>query len=337
MICKKRLPFLLLIVGLSGCGSENEDKATNKPAEEKHVPVAKKHKMVVSQEEDDSSEDSKYEEEYGEPHPGNVFPYYNAAKKILKNWNQAISKHKPENLENLYADEVIYYGKKSNKQAIVNQKSDWLKKHTSYKQELGYTDIYYYDNEVYIYKIGPKQFELVAEFTKICIENQKKTEVISYLYFRKFGKEWKIVRETDVITEINLAKKKPVLNLPEGERRYYVGQWSDTRDVPGFAHDQVPYESSLNFTVADNGITGVYHWYSGTARSRTFYLIKSGKIANGILELEVIFSVMDDPAPEDFDEDEPTETWRFKILENNQLFCLSKDSPSYGKTLLLAN
>ncbi|WP_186280153.1 hypothetical protein [Fluviicola chungangensis] len=289
----------------------------------KVIPEAQKQKAVHSDKKTkpDASGDSK-----DKPNTENVFRRYDAVKKILKKWNEAISEHRLSDLENLYADEVSYYSKKSNKQAVLTQKSDWLKIHPSYKQELGYVDVYYDDEDV----LG---VEFVVQFTKICIENGKKTEIESYLYFRKFGNEWKIVRETDAPTEVNVARKKPVTNLPEGNYNYYTGQWSDTRDVQGFGHDQVPYSVNLNFTIGVGGITGVYHYYSGTARSRTFYLIKSGKIDNGILELHVIYSQVDDPEPEDFDEDAETETWRFKILENKQLFSLSKDEAFYSRAL----
>jgi len=228
---------------------------------------------------------------------------------------------------------VIYYAKNSNRQAILTQKSDWLKKHTSYKQELGYTDVYHDEQDVEL-------VEFVAQFTKICIENKKKTEVESYLYFRKFGKEWKIVRETDAPTEVNVARKKPVLDLPEGHYNYYAGQWSDARDVPGFGHDYVPYSVDLNFTIGADGITGAYDYYSGTARGHSFYLIKSGKVENGILELEVIYSKFDDPMFADPDEvaaylaaETETNTLCFKIIENKQLFLLSKDGAFYSRVL----
>lgn len=281
-----------------------------------------KPEAVHSEKKSNVSEDSKDTQ-----NTENVFRRYDAVKKILKKWNQAISEHQLSDLENLYADEVSYYAKKITKQAILTQKSDWLKKHTSYKQELGYTDVYYNDRDT----LG---VEFVTQFTKICIENKRKTEVESFLYFRKFGKEWKIVRETDAITEVNVARKKPIANLPEGEYEYYVGQWSDTRDIPQFAHDMVPYNSSLDFTIGDEGILGVYSEYSGTARSRMYYLVKSGKVDNGILELKMIYSQFADPTPEDFEGAEETETWRFKIFQNQQLVCLSPENLTlYSKTL----
>ncbi|WP_430402837.1 hypothetical protein [Fluviicola sp.] len=323
MICKQLLVFLLAAAALSACNSGNPKKAKTKA-----IPEAQKQETVHSEKKPVVSEDLK-----DTTNTENVFRRYDAVKKILKKWNQAISEHRPSDLESLYADEVSYYSKKSNKQAILTQKSDWLKKHTSYKQELGYTDIYYDEDDIEV-------VELVAQFTKICIENKKKMEVESYLYFRKFGKEWKMVRETDAPTEVNVARKKPVVELPEGEYSYFIGKWSDTRDIPGFGHDQVPYRVELEFTIGADGITGVYDFYSGTARSHSFYLIKSGKVENGILELQVIYSKFDDPMFADPDEvaaylaaETETTTLRFKIIENKQLFLLSKDEAFYSRAL----
>jgi hypothetical protein len=319
MIGKQIRVIFLLAIGLTACNSENtkDDKSNTGSGVEQQKNTRSENETALS---DESESDE-------ESDPENVFRGYDAGKKILKNWNQAISEHQLSDLENLYADEVFYYAKKMTKQAILDQKSDWLKKHMSYQQKLGYSAVYYDDRDT----LG---VEFVAQFTKICIENKKKTEVESYLYFRKFGSDWKIVQETDAITEVNLARKKPVVNLPEGKYKYYVGQWSDTRDIPQFAHEMVPYNSSLDFTIGEEGISGVYNEYSGTARSRAYYLVKSGKVENGILELKVIYSPFANPAPEDFDGGEETKTWRFKILENQQLLCLSSENLTlYSKTL----
>jgi len=262
-----------------------------------------------------------------EPNAENVFLRYDAVKKVLHEWNEAVKRHRTIDMEKLYADKVMYYSKETDKQSVFNQKNEWFKKHLSYSQELGYHEVYYDDSDT----LG---LEFIASFTKICIENNKRTEVESFLYFRKFGNDWKIVKETDALTEVNAAKKKPLTSLPEGSYEYYQGYWSDTRDIPQFAHDMAPYNTSLNFTISGKGITGVYNEYSGTARSRTFYLVKSGKITNGILELQMVYSESDDPAPEDLEGNEETETWRFKILPDKKLLCISKENVSlYSRTL----
>ena len=337
MICKQILVFLLAAAALSACNSGNpkEDKTKVIPEAEKPETGHPEKKPAVSKD---------FEET---PDTGNIFRRYDAVKKILKIWNQAISGHRMADLENLYADEVIYYSKKSNKQAILTQKSDWLKKHPSYKQELGYTNVYFDEDDIQEVEELVLKVAFVAQFTKICIENGKKTEVESYLYFRKFGKEWKIVCETDALTEVNVMRKKPLVDLPEGEYNYYLGQWSDTRDVPGFAHDMVPYSASLDFKIGAGEITGVYDYYSGTLRSHTYYVIKSGKVVNGILELETAYSEVDIPSipsSEDIDEmyedsylSKETEILRFKILENKQLVGLSKECFAYSRTLKRIN
>ncbi|WP_343605779.1 hypothetical protein [Fluviicola sp.] len=338
MIRKQLLVFLLGITTFSACNSGT-------PKEEKTNAVlqAEKPKTVHSEKKKQAiSEDSEQTPDI--PDTGNIFRRYDAVKKVLKKWNQAISDHQLSDLENLYADEVIYYSKKSSKQTILNQKSSWLKKHPSYKQKLGYTDVYFDQDDIQEVEEPVLKVAFVARFTKICIENGKKKEVESYLYFRKFGNKWKIVCETDAITEVNVALNKPVMDLPEGEYHYYIGQWSDTRDVPGFAHDMAPYDSRLDFTIKDGEILGVYDWYSGTLRSHIFYLIKSGKIKNGILELEIVYCEVDIPSiPEHIDDIEEdylskeTETWSFKILDNKQLIGISKDCYSYSQTLKRIN
>lgn len=256
-----------------------------------------------------------------------VFLRYDAVKKALHEWNEAITRHRTIDMENLYADTVIYYSEKLAKQSVFSRKNEWFKKHPFHSQELGPYEIYYDDSD----SLG---LEFTAAFTKVSIEKEQRVEVDAYLYFRKFGEQWKIVKETDAITEVYVAKKKPVTSLPLGNYSFYQGYWSDTRDIPQLAHDMVPYNTSLDLKVTPKGITGLYNEYSGTTRSRIFYLVKSGKIVNGILELQLVYSESDETSLEDLEGNEETETWRFKILPDQKLLGISKENGAlYAKTL----
>lgn len=256
-----------------------------------------------------------------------IFLRYDAVRNVLYEWNAAIDSHRTFELEKLYAKKVRYYSKMTDRQEVIHQKNEWLKQHKFYAQQLGHCEIYYDDSDT----LG---LEFTASFIKICIEKTKQTEVESFLTFRKFGNEWKIIEETDGPTEVNAAKMKPVHTLPDGSYRYYLGYWSDTRDIPRFAQDMAPYSSTLEFEITEKGITGVYDDYSGTMRSRTHYLVKSGKIVDGILELYVVYSPVENPSPKDLEGTEETQTWRFKILANQQLTCLSKENVTlYSRTL----
>ncbi len=96
----------------------------------------------------------------------------------------------------------------------------------------------------------------------------------------------------------------------------------------------VPYNTSLDLKVTPKGITGLYNEYSGTTRSRIFYLVKSGKIVNGILELQLVYSESDETSLEDLEGNEETEIWRFKILPDQKLLGISKENGAlYAKTL----
>lgn len=309
--------FLLLFMGtgITGCSSGS----------------AAEENLVVEEERAEAGGNLPVEESLEELTEENVFLRYDAVKSALARWNTAIDAHRTFDLEKLYAEKVRYYAKTTDRQSVLNQKNEWLKQHKFYAQQLGHIEVYYDDSDT----LG---LEFIAHFTKICIEKTKQTEVESFLHFRKFGKDWKIVEETDGPTEVHAAKKKPLQTLPNGSYEYYIGYWTDTRDMPQFAHDMVPYNSSLNFKIGEKGITGIYNDYSGTMRSSTYYFVKSGRIVDGILELNVIFSQSDDPQPEDFEGNEETETWRFKILENKALICLSKENPTlYSRTLRLLN
>lgn len=116
----------------------------------------------------------------------------------LQNWNQVHNESNSKEFEQLYSDEVLYYGETLNVAQIVKSKQNLFKKYPSFKQEIDLqtTEITTID----------KSYEVA--FDKKVTINSKTTTYPSYLSFIKDNESWKITVEGDLVTDENLAKGK---------------------------------------------------------------------------------------------------------------------------------
>ncbi len=267
-----------------------------------------------------------------DPNSEGVFVRYNEAKRLTTEWNAAIDGNQPQDFHHLYADTVNYYSKILTKGACIDNKTKWLTAHAGYQQKIEDLEVYYMDDDT-------AGLIFMARFTKICIDKNDTTKIQSYLNFKRATSGWRIVKETDQTTELNRAQKSPNSTLKPGENLFYYGYWTDTRDIPDFGHDEVPYWFSLTLNVGKK-ITGEYSLYSGTMRSITDYLVPEGKIENGILEITTVYIPESGMSLEDYNPDEVSDSrkehWHFKIVNGNELVCLDKDNGYlYGQSLFL--
>lgn len=260
-----------------------------------------------------------------------VFERYDKVEQIVSRWNMLIDDHRAEKLSGVYADEVMYYLHPQTQQECIANKVKYLAAHTGYRQEIDHLEVYYFEEDT----LGKM---LVAEFDKICTDKGKKTTVPSLLYCARFNGQWKIVQETDRATELNRAKRTRGSGLANGTCTFYRGYWMDTRSIPQFAHDQVPYRFTIQLNVTDNGITGAYAIYSGTMRSTMEYLVVAGKTTDGILDLTVVYNP-DGLTPEEYAaEADPAkeEHLHFRIIRGDELVGLDPDEGYLcGKSLFL--
>lgn len=260
-----------------------------------------------------------------------VFDLYDMAKQLTNDWNKAIDNNNPQELNNLYADTVNYYVKIQPKKDCVDSKIKWLSSHADYQQKIENMEVYYEDNDT----TGTKMF---SKFTKLCIEKGDTQKIYTYLRFIKTTAGWKINKETDQPSNASIAKKAPGTNLGPGEYTFRYGYWTDTRDIPEFAHDEVPYWQAITIKVG-KGITGEYSEYSGTMRQIFTYLIPEGKIENGLLTITAVYNEMDEMTLETYNPDEVSESlkqqWKFKIINGNELVNMMENDFRFGESLYL--
>jgi hypothetical protein len=309
---KRVVVLLILPVSLLySCSGEAKKSANNPASAQQSVAPA-------------SSIHNRIQASATPPPDRGIFDRYNAVKQVVREWNAAIDGHHPEKLKDLYADQVMCYLEKKSAAAVVADKTAWLKKHGNYRQQLKHVDVYYNEDDTTL-----SHFK--AEFTKICTENGKTTEIQSWLHFERINGFWKIVTETDAPTEVARANKAKNRTLKKGTHQFYRGHWVDTRDDESLAHDQVPYRFAFELEIGDK-VTGSFWWYSGRLRSVTEYLVTDGKMQNGILELTLVWNGEEEYTLEDYEPgSEEEETWRFRIVSENEIVGIDKDNPyTYG-------
>ena len=118
---------------------------------------------------------------------------------LTNEWNQAHSLDNLNQLYQLFDNTVLFYGLTLSKDECIAKKRSLLNKYTSFEQEIVTYGFSVQEIEVNKYK---------CSFTKRVITEGKSNDYPSYLIFRKYGDNWKIIAESDLITDRNLANKK---------------------------------------------------------------------------------------------------------------------------------
>jgi hypothetical protein len=231
-------------------------------------------------------------------------------KELVTKWNSAINTNQTSKLLDLYTSKVDYYGKSISSADCISSKEKWLKANPGYKQELKHMSVYFPEGSENI---------LIAEFDKIYMDKGTKT-VTALLNFNLINGQWKITKETDVVSEVAAIKNSPVKTLPDGKYEFWHEYWMDSRNT-GIAHDMVPYRFSLKINIQNNKITGTYSRYSGMMRSWSDYKIISGKIENGSINITTQYL-----GP-------PAEKFQFRIIDTKNIICVNKGQELYGKIM----
>lgn len=120
-------------------------------------------------------------------------------KKAVQVWSKAHSEKDLDVLSDLYHATVLYYGQQLQKNDCMLSKLSFFNKHPDYYQQ-----IY---GEIQVDDINEN--EVKCSFVKRVTLDTKSTDYPSYLVFRKEGGSWKIITESDLVTDKNLSNPKP--------------------------------------------------------------------------------------------------------------------------------
>ena len=120
--------------------------------------------------------------------------------KIVRKWNSATSNKDITALESILADKIEYYQQTVTKAEYISDKKKFFEKNNIYGQEIK-GDIEY--------KILSER-QVKVDFLKEVTTKNGTNDYPSYIIFENINGDWKLVLESDLISDENIKKKKSV-------------------------------------------------------------------------------------------------------------------------------
>lgn len=263
---------------------------------------------------------------------GSAIDDFNSVKNALTLWNNAINNRSLEELKQIYADEVQYYLVKKSSADCIKSKINWLQKRPKFAQKI---------KNISVYTIGNKNEkpDIIAEFKKECFDAGITKEYDGLLVFRKVDNDWRVIKESDITTEVKRYYNLSAVNLNNGTytfvREYFKYNYDKKEDTTKLLSYKYVLDlnieqiSPINYQTPKYSFTGKLSIYSGAINSLTEYIILSGSRFKGILELITAMVDADGKIIEN-----TKQHLRFKILEDSKLVLLNEDMPwLYGKVM----
>lgn len=115
-----------------------------------------------------------------------------------KQWSEAVANQDLRTMSAMYAENVVTYGKSTTRKGVLRAKFDFYLKYPDFSQAI--------TSAIEIDKENENQYR--CAFTKQYWMSGKAMEVVAYLHFSNVSGTWKIVKETDDITEKRTVAKK---------------------------------------------------------------------------------------------------------------------------------
>jgi hypothetical protein len=257
---------------------------------------------------------------------------FNEIKKAIALWNDAINHRSLEELKSIYADEVQYYLVKRSATDCIKSKISWLNKRPKFTQKI---------KNISVYTIGNKNEkpDIIAEFKKECFDGVSTNEYDGLVVFRKIDNEWRLIKETDITTEVKRYYNSTPMNLPDGSysyvREYFKYSYdkkTDSTRLLRYTYDldlKIEVVGPVTYQTPTYSFTGKLSIHSGAINSVNEYKIRSGSRKNGILE---IVTALDDSEGNMLGSTK--QILRFKVVSKDELVLLNADMPwLYGKPM----
>ena len=166
---KNILIFIILIIVLS-CG-KNDMETANKKQKESEKQTSQLQNQSKTPEEE--------------------------VREMVEIWNEASSNGDFIVLENMLADKVEYYQSTVTKDYYIEDQKKFFQKNPVYGQVI--------KGDIDIKKISNNQYK--AEFVKEVTTKKGTKDYPSYLVFKKTGNDWKLVLESDKVSDQNIENK----------------------------------------------------------------------------------------------------------------------------------
>lgn len=119
-------------------------------------------------------------------------------RQVVERWNTSLNNRDEDESRKVYADEVFFYTRDVSGAEATKLRIDLASKDPSWHQSIV--------TKIKVSDMGDGQFE--ASFTKESNSDKGTHSYPAYLYLEKIGGKWKITRESDKVTDKNVAKRK---------------------------------------------------------------------------------------------------------------------------------
>ena len=119
-------------------------------------------------------------------------------KEMVHIWNEASSNADFDTLEKILADRIEYYQTTVSRDYYIKDQKKFFEKNPVYGQVL--------KGDIKVEKISNKQVK--AEFVKEVTTKKGIKDYPSYLVFEKINGKWKIILESDLVSDTNIKKQK---------------------------------------------------------------------------------------------------------------------------------
>ena len=165
---------MLLILSTFSCGKkENSNKSDNKEE------TVKKEKM----EETENTKEKSVEEQI---------------KEMVNIWNEASSNADFDTLDKILGDKIEYYQSSVTKAYYISDQKKFFEKNPVYGQKI--------KGDITVTQISNKQVK--AEFIKEVTTKKGTKDYPSYLIFANVNGEWKLILESDKVSDANIENQK---------------------------------------------------------------------------------------------------------------------------------
>lgn len=132
-------------------------------------------------------------------------------KALTESWSAALNLHNASIMKSFYGDSVLYYGDHLSAHEVVHRQEEYFALNPDYKQKI----------VEYIDEIQQPDGSWLIKIVKQVTANGKTNNYPASLVFAKVNGIWKIVAESDDITDLNKARSlevsySPVVTTIEG-------------------------------------------------------------------------------------------------------------------------
>lgn len=119
-------------------------------------------------------------------------------KALTESWNASLNLRNASIMKSFYADSVLYYGDHLTSDEVVSRQQEYFSQNKDYAQKI----------TEYIDEVQQPDGSWLIRITKQVTANGKTTDYPASLVYANEGGIWKIVAESDDITDLNKAKSK---------------------------------------------------------------------------------------------------------------------------------